>query len=72
MPVLPFRRKFKPPANEEQLEADRGARQAEQFYAQSGYSQQSAQEQAEQDFQLAQAIKKRRGLKNIKLTGVSN
>ena len=72
MPVLPFKRKFKPPANEEQLEADRGTRQAQQYYIDRGYSGELAEHQAGIEREMADAIKKKRGLKNIKLTGVSN
>ena len=52
---------------------DRGVRQSENYYEKMGYSPEAVEREAEMDFQIAQRLKgRKRGLRNIKLTGVEN
>ena len=58
---------------QQQAEEDRGVRHAEQYYKGIGYSDASAEQEAETDFQIAQRLKgRKRGLRNVKLTGMEN
>lgn len=52
---------------------DRAARRMEDYYKQMGYNPSTIEDEAEQTFQIAQRLNKRkRGLRNIKLTGMEN
>jgi hypothetical protein len=72
MPTIPFRRVRRLP-NEQKLQEDRSVRQSEATYRNRGYSDASAEQEAQIDFDLAQQLKgKKRGLRNVKLSGPMN
>ena len=73
-PPLYFNRLRKRPAQPTQkVLDDRAVRQSEDYYKRSHYSDESVERNAEMDFQLGQALKKRRrGLRGVKITGMEN
>lgn len=74
MPVMPPRlRRLKRLPNEQRLQDDRAIRQNEQYYKSRGYADNTVEQMASDDFNLAQQLnRKKRGLRNIKLTGIEN
>lgn len=71
MPIIPFQRRRKS-TDEDRAQLDRAIRKSEEYYISRGYGPGLAEKQAGIDAEMGQAIKKKRGLKNIQLSGVGN
>lgn len=70
-PLRKIRRRT--PAAEQKREDGRSVRQIENYYKGIGYNPATIEDEAEQTFQIARRLNKRkRGLRNVKLTGMEN
>lgn len=73
MPILPLRQRIRRSVKYPMEQEGRAVRQMEQQYRQLGYDDKSVEQNAAETFDLAQRInKKKRGLRNVKLTGIEN
>lgn len=71
--MTPLRRIKRRPAAQQKRDDDRSVRHIENYYKQMGYNPATIEDEAEQTFQIAQRLNKRkRGLRNVKLTGMEN
>ena len=68
----PLRRIRRAPVSQRQQD-DRDVRHIEDYYKQMNYNPATIEDEAEQTFQIAQRLKgRKRGLRNVKLTGMEN
>lgn len=71
--MTPLRRIKRRPAAQQKREDDHTVRQMENYYKDLNYNPATIEDEAEQTFQIAQRLnKRRRGLRNVKLTGMEN
>lgn len=69
----PLRRIRRRPSAAPTRDDDRAVRHVENYYKDLGYNPATIEDEAEQTFQISQRLNKRkRGLRNVKLTGMEN
>jgi hypothetical protein len=72
MPILPRFNRLRKRPDEQRLLDDRATRKSQEYYLSQGYNPAFAERQAGIERELSQAIKRRRGLRGVKLTGAGN